>query len=256
MTSATVSDAQAWERQWRRAPDGRDDADRVAREQRNPRWALVLDALTRTFGRLAGLRTVELGSGRGDLSALLAARGAEVTLLDRNDTVLSQARRRFDRLGLQADFVSGDLLGDLDRFQGRFDVSCSLGVIEHFRGGRRARAVAVHRTVLRDSGMTVVSVPHALGVPYRMWKLYLEVRRWWPYGTEIPYGKGELRQLATAAGFRRAELHASGFWQSVGDHWGRSVLGLSPDWVARRSWLDPVLGGTLTMLAWADTGTE
>lgn len=249
MTSATVSQTRVWERLWRQRPTAKNDADQVLREQRNPRWAIVHAGLTAEFGQITGLRTIELGCGRGDLSALLAACGARVTLLDRSDTGLAQARRRFERLNLKADFVSGDLLADPGRLAERFDVSCSLGVIEHFRAAERARALAAHRAVLHDGGMAVVSVPHAMGLPYRLWKLYLEARRLWPYGTEIPYSKGELRRRARAAGFHRVELHASGFWQSIGDHWGRSILGLTPDWIERRSWLDSAFGGTLTMLA-------
>ena len=251
-SSATASSVGVWDALWRHPPGARRDDRQVLREARSPRWALVREALVATFGQLEGIRTVELGSGRGDLSALLAAEGAAVTLVDYSDRALAQARARFDRMGLAAEFVNADVLVNPGGLAERFDVACSLGVIEHFKGRQRARAVKAHRQVLRDGGMAVISVPHALGVPYRLWKLYLELRGWWPYGVEIPYGKGELLRLATAAGFARVGVHATGFWQSIGDHWGRSVLGASPDWVERRSLLDSTLGGTLTMLAWAD----
>ena len=52
--------------------------------------------LNNAFGRIKGLNTIELGSGRGDLSVLLAERGANVTLLDASDAALEQARERFD----------------------------------------------------------------------------------------------------------------------------------------------------------------
>ncbi len=235
MASAVVGcEVGTWDRVWQHSPDADRDSAQLLREQCNPRWALVCDAIEHTFDGIEGLRTIELGSGRGDLSALLAGCGAEVTLLDYCGRSLDQARVRFERLGLKANFVEGDLHADIGELTGQFDVSCSMGVIEHFKGPWRGRAVAAHRQVLRDGGMAVISVPHALGVPYRLWKLYLEVRGWWPYGTEIPYGRGELRRLAIAAGFESVELHVTGFWQSVGDHWSRGLLGLSPDWAARQ----------------------
>jgi SAM-dependent methyltransferase len=241
-----------WDRLWRERHDAGRDSAQILRERRSPRWRLVLETLTRTFGEIAGLRTVELGSGRGDLSALLALRGAQVTLVDHSEQALARARERFDRLKLKGRFVPGNMIGDLADLAGRFDCACSLGVIEHFKGPDRGRAVRAHRQMLRDGGLAIISVPHALGIPYRLWKAYLEIRGWWPYGFEMPYSRDELRRLAAGAGFEHVVLHASGFWQSIGDHWGRGILRLSPDWVDRPSRVDPVFGATLTMLAWAE----
>ncbi|MCP4592617.1 MAG: class I SAM-dependent methyltransferase [bacterium] len=250
MTSATVSGVQVWESLWRGAPDSTGDLARIRREERSQRWAYVLRTLISTFGGIEGLRVVELGSGRGDLSALLAMRGARVTLVDYSDSALWQARQRFDALKLDAEFVRGDLLGDLGALAGRFDVSCSLGVIEHFRGRRRRQTLAAHHRVLGPRGVAIVSVPHAWGLSYRLWKLYLELRGWWPYGLEIPYSKGELRLLAGMVGFAETELHCAGLWQSIGDHWCRTALGTAPDWVERSSRLDSAIGATLTLAAW------
>jgi SAM-dependent methyltransferase len=250
MTVGALPGLHVWERVWQRPLEAQRDDRHLRREERNPRWALVQNALAATFGGLAGRRTIELGSGRGDLSALLAARGAHATLVDYCTAALAQAQARFARLKLDAEFAHADLLGSLETFAGRFDVASSLGVVEHFAGQERRRALAAHYHVLRPGGVAVVSVPYAWGVPYRLWKVALEVRHRWPYGMEIPYGRRELRTLALAAGFTRVETHVTGFWQSLGDHWLRSLIGRSPDWVARRSRLDAYLGGTLTLLAW------
>ena len=243
---------QVWDRLWRHVPSAARDDELLTRERRSPRWSLFVARLEATFGSLVGLRTIELGSGRGDLSVLLAERGADVTLFDASDVGLDQARRRFDRRNLPASFVRGDLLGPLDEWAGQFHVALSSGVIEHFAGDERTRAVRAHHEVLRDGGLTMISVPNALCPSYRLWKCYLELRGWWPYGLELPYTKSELLRRAHDVGFFRTDARCVGFWQSVGDHWGRSILKRTPDWVNRRSILDNAMGMSLLLFGWRD----
>ena len=240
----------AWERAWRHEPSLEKDAAHLKRETRSPRFTLFVDRLEQTFGSIAGIKTIELGSGRGDLSALLARLGAHVTLLDTCHTVLDQARARFARLGLTADYILGDLLGNLGQLHGQYDVSLSAGVIEHFTGDDRTRAIAAHRAVLAPGGMTMISVPNALCPPYRVWKAYLEFRGWWPYGPEMPFAHGELRRRAHKVGFLLPETHGVTFWQSIGDQWIRRLLGRGPDWIDRPSRLDHLMGATLVMFGW------
>jgi SAM-dependent methyltransferase len=181
---------------------------------------------------------------------LLAERGAEVTLLDQSEKALAEAGKRFDRLKLRARFERGDIFATLQRHHDTFDVSLSSGVIEHFKGEDRTHAVRAHHDVLRDGGLAVISVPHAWCPPYRLWKFYLELRGWWPYGMEIPFSKREMIARARRAGFVEAEGHCMGLWQSVGDHWGKSLFGKGPDWIGKRSVLDNLLGATLLVFAW------
>ena len=239
----------AWDVLWRyHPPDTKDDA-LLAREARSLRWATIVGKLDAAFGSIQGLRTIELGSGRGDLSALLARNGARVTLLDSSARALRQASHRFDRLGLTASYHLGDITGSLDPWRGQFDVALSSGVIEHFGGSDRTRVVLAHHDVLRPGGMAIISVPNAWCIPYRLWKSYLERRGWWPYGLELPYTERELVRRARRIGFERIEARCMGFWQSVGDHLSRTLLGWRPDWVDRRSCLDGWLGLVLLLLA-------
>ena len=123
-------------------------------------------------------------------------------------------------------------------------------MVEHFRGRHRTDALRFHHDVLRPGGIAIVSVPHAHCPTYRLWKLYLEKRGWWPYGMEIPYSKRELSQRARDAGFDRAEVVAQGFWQSVGDHICKSLLHSKVDLSRRTSILDNVMGMTALCFAW------
>ncbi len=237
-----------WERVWRHVPGEEKDRVLLRREERSTRWAVVRDALLHAFGRIRGLRTIELGAGRGDLSLLLARQGAHVTLLDLSQAALRQARQRFARQGLSADCVQDDLLA-AGACDSSFDVSLSAGVIEHFRGPDRLQAVQAHGDVLRPGGLAVISVPHAACLPYRLWKAYLEFRRWWPYGMERPYHRRELARLARLAGFVDVRLVGTAFLQSLGDHVCKTFLHRRPAWTDRPCPLDNAMGLNLLLLA-------
>lgn len=252
----TATGSEVWERVWRHRPsDAKDDA-LLAREYRGPRWRLMVERLTSSLGTICGLRTLELGSGRGDLSILLAEAGACVTLIDRSDRALHEARRRFDRLGLTAEYRQGDILDLPGDCLGQFDVTLSIGVLEHFQGEQRTRAIQSHHDTLRPGGLAIISVPHAWCPPYRLWKAYLELRGWWPYGMEIPFTHREIVKRARSAGFGRAESISLGLWQSIGDHWIKRLRGRGPDWSNRPSRLDQMMGLVLLLFAQRDLRDE
>lgn len=248
-SSAPVQSSTDWERVWNHRHSWQQDERLLEREERSHRFALILERIEDAFGSVSGLETIELGSGRGDLSALLARRGARVTLLDSCDKALDQARQRFDRLDLPAKFECADMFQQCSEREGRFDVAISSGVIEHFADEDRSRVIGVHHDVLRPGGMTAISVPHAGCPSYRLWKLYLELRGWWPYGMELPYTRRELEKRARSVGFQRCETRCMGFWHSVGAHWMNNVFKRSVDWSDRRSMLDPIMGFTLVLIA-------
>lgn len=249
LATTSIAPSPVWEKLWsREIPAERDDA-LLARERSSPRWALIVDNLARTFGRIAGLRTIELGSGRGDLSVLLAQHGANVTLLDANDKALTAARQRFDRLNLPADIRSGDLLNLDPILLNQFDVAISIGVIEHFKGDDRTAAIRTHHEVLKPGGMAIVSVPNVWCPPYRLWKKYLELRGCWPYGMELPYSRRELARRAAAIGMTDITIHGLGFYQALSDQWARNVFHRNVDWMNHGSALDNQLGLMLLMFA-------
>lgn len=248
--SPTATGTHVWDRVWQYCPGAAEDDARLARELQHPRWGGIVDRLTSTFGSIRGLRTVELGSGRGDVSVLLARCGADVTLLDYSDRALSQARRRFDRLGLRATYARADLTQGLHDYAARFDVAASYGVIEHFRGRMRTRVVRAHHDVLRPGGLAVISVPNAACLPYRLWKAYLDLRGWWPYGMEQPYTRRELTRRAVRAGFVKSETMTMAFGQAVHASWYRRVFARRLDDPGRPSRLDRWMGSTLVLFGW------
>ncbi len=257
MTAVATADPRAhqnkvvevWDGLWANQPTNARDDELLARERASRRWRLIRHRIQQTFGQFQGLRTIELGSGRGDLSALLAQEGVDVTLLDSSDRALDQARTRFDRLGLTAEFKKGDLFANTRPHDG-YDVALSTGVIEHFLGEQRTGAVKAHRDALHDRGMAIISVPNAHCPPYRIWKAWLELRQCWPYGYEKPYSRRELIGRARKVGFQRTEVRGCGFRQALADQLvpvltGRRTRKCNPD-----SILDDSLGLALVLFGW------
>jgi SAM-dependent methyltransferase len=168
-----------WDAYWRSHP--------FQAPEPEPALSFVLRCVKESFGALEGVRTLELGSGRGTMSLHLAKAGANVTLVDSSEVALKQAEETFDALSLKGSFVAKDIFS-LDLTESSFDVAMSFGLVEHFLPANRGKAIRIHRA----GRIGIVAVPNALCVPYRLWKLVLEGTRRWPYGLERPFTKGEL----------------------------------------------------------------
>ena len=78
-----------------------------------------------------GNRVLEVGAGRGSLSAYFSEAGYECTLLDLSKEVVDIAKTIFEENKLSAQFVVGDAY-DLNLEDNSFDVVFSIGVFEHF----------------------------------------------------------------------------------------------------------------------------
>jgi SAM-dependent methyltransferase len=182
-----------WEASWRAEPLRRDAPEL---ESRTLRWRAQERLILERFGTFAGLDVVEIGAGRGLNALLFAVRGARVTLIDRTELALEQARWLFDQHGVDFTPVVADALRLSPRTKGSFDVAMSYGLCEHFLGRRRRRIVGVHLDLLRYGGLALIGVPNRRCPPYRLWKAVLTRRGTWPLGTEEPFTAGELEHLA------------------------------------------------------------
>lgn len=194
-----------WNRYWDSKGGGHAREIDVGREFRSFYWGLLEPGLLARHGTLEGLRTVELGSGSGTISLLLALRGARVTLVDQSAPALDTARALFARHGAHAEFIEADLLawgGALSA--GGFDLSLSLGTGEHFVGEARRAFWEVHRDLLAPGGLAFVSVPNAACPPYRLYAALSQRLGFWEIGVEVPYSRREVRGILDAMGGVRA----------------------------------------------------
>jgi len=202
----------AWEGVWARAASSPETLRRaVGVEERSRRFKDILGYLAAAGMPVKGLRTIELGSGRGTVSLLLAARGADVTLVDSSPAALESARRLFSLFGLKADFLMSGILPLPEQLKGKFDAAMSFGVAEHFTGKERGEIFISHSAALRPGGVVFISVPNRNCFPYRIWKKAKEAAGTWEYGTEIPFSRTELLEMGAGAGLLKVAAPASGF---------------------------------------------
>ncbi|HLD78051.1 MAG TPA: class I SAM-dependent methyltransferase [archaeon] len=179
---------------------------------------------------LKGKRVVELGCGTGMNSMQFALAGARVTLVDFSKEALALARRNFEKHGLDAEYVHGDIL-DL-RLKG-FDIAHSDGVIEHFLGKARQGAVDAHADAVKKGGEAVIVVPHARNLFYQVGKAAAKATGTWPFGNEYPYTWSELRQRLGRAGLAPAAEEGGELLFSL--FWAFSPVWLGSDHLLRRT---------------------
>ena len=91
----------------------------------------------------SGGSIVELGSGTGLLLILLSAMGFRTLGIDSSPEVIRLAQDLNSRLDANAKFLEMDLFaaGSV----GRFDLSYSEGVIEHFKGDLLDKSINIHK---------------------------------------------------------------------------------------------------------------
>lgn len=215
-----------WDRAWQREVTPERDAYDRAREEAGVRWKRTDRLIDRRLGGFDGLSVIELGAGAGTVAACMAARGANVTVLDYSMKALARSRQFFERAGITGEFVEANALALPRPLRGAYDVSMSHGLAEHFTGAERARIVAAHLQVLRDGGVALISVPNAANPPYRVYKALAELTGFWGSGEEYPFRRREFETLMADLG-----VTDFGFF---GDSFARSWQWLSPVRIGRK----------------------
>lgn len=203
-----------WDKVWQYSSFSEEDVYNLEKEAKSIRWKRIKDIVKKEFGSFEGLKTIEIGAGLGTYSALMAREGADVTVFDYSDIALERAKEFFEKNGLKATFVKGNAL-DLDpEFIGKYDLSMSFGLTEHFLAEQRFVMNRVHLDVLRDGGITFISVPNKYNLPYRLFKFFAQKAGIWKVGEEYPYSRKELKIFCRKAGVSR-------YW-FIGDSLGAS----------------------------------
>jgi len=130
-------------------------------------------------------RVLDLGSGKGEHSAILARNGKQMTLIDWSKQNLDFGVQLFQQLGLRGQFLEGDITEPLPFDTGSFDAVFCCGVLEFFPD---ATITAVLREALRVSRKRlIVMVPNAFCLPYRIGKWYMEKVGAWVWRGESPF---------------------------------------------------------------------
>lgn len=196
---------QLWDKAHRSASI-EEDVSTLKREENSIRWRRIEKIVLQRFGGFKDLRVIEIGAGVGTYSALMAKSGARVKVLDFSDKALERAREFFKRNNLSAEFVKEDALKLPTNMLGKYDVSMSFGLAEHFRDKDRTKIVKAHFDLLKKGGIAFISVPNKYNPLYRAYKLFAESTGRWDVGEEYPYSRGELRRICKRLGTAEASF--------------------------------------------------
>lgn len=110
---------------------------------------------------------LEAGSGRGTISLYLAGHcGLSVTLLDIVPDALEVAKADFDKRGVPATYIAGDVLS-MEFPDASFDAAVSIGLAEHFEGASVERLFAEQYRVLRPGGVMIsLNIPKKFSIQF------------------------------------------------------------------------------------------
>lgn len=252
---------QIWDA-WHKPMSLDEDIYYLIKEENSIRWQRMEKIVTEQFGGFKGLRVIEIGSGVGTNAALMAKRGAQVTVLDYSDMAIKRGKEFFERNKLNALFVHADVFSLPEELRGAYDISMSFGLAEHFKGNDRQTIISAHLSLLKKGCVSFIAVPHCANPLYRLYKFACQSTGLWTAGEEYPYSRKEMRGI-----MKKLEIKNYSFF---GDSLYASYHFVNPMRVVRKlfkmkrpcdiikikkekgSWLDQYFSYSLVVSAWKD----
>ncbi|MEO0771917.1 MAG: magnesium protoporphyrin IX methyltransferase, partial [Pseudomonadota bacterium] len=151
-----------WERLTSDAP-----VSKIRQTVREGRDAMRAQLLSRLPEDLHGLRVLDAGCGAGQMTAELAARGADVVAVDISPSLIDIARKRLPaKLGKRVTFASGDMLSDR---LGRFDHVIAMDSLIYYDADDLA--AALDALASRTRGSVVFTVAPRTPLLMAMWRV-------------------------------------------------------------------------------------
>ncbi|GAK43449.1 hypothetical protein TCA2_5947 [Paenibacillus sp. TCA20] len=129
------------------------------------------------------LKLLELGSGSGHLSAVLAKEGYSVTLLDFSTNALEVAKNTFEQLNLQGEYIYGDLLDYSFSNDQDYDIAWNSGVMEHFDEYSLSNALNNIKNI--NAKYYIFIVPNPESFPYILFRYKTMSAGEWIWGKEF-----------------------------------------------------------------------
>lgn len=128
-------------------------------------------------------KLIEIGCGSGHLSAILAQKGYDVTLLDFSEVALEKSKECFKNLKLQGKFINANLFELHNIIRGNYDLVWNSGVMEHFDDENLEKAL---RSIINiRSKYYLFSVPNAEALPYLLMRYKSVSTGDWIWGKEF-----------------------------------------------------------------------
>jgi SAM-dependent methyltransferase len=158
---STTGDGDSFDKNWRATQEAhylhwtRSSPENQIQLAFRQHWMTFQELLGENFN---GRRVLEVGCGRGSLSAYFADANWDCTLLDLSAAAIEVARNAFTSHGLQAKFDVGDCLS-LPYEDSSFDLVFSIGLFEHFE--KIDKVIDEQTRVLAPGGLLIgYVVPH------------------------------------------------------------------------------------------------
>lgn len=221
--------AHLWDDIWKNESSKEEDLLRFNKEENSIRWQRIENVVHQEFGSFNKLKVIEIGAGTGTNAALMAKRGADVTILDYSKNALKKSQKFFKSNGVSAKFVQMNALKLSEDMINRYDLSLSFGLTEHFKGNDRVLINKAHFDVLRPGGVALISVPNKYNPPYRLFKFVAERTNRWSVGEEYPYSRKEFRDICRKIGIEKYSFFGDSLYSSI-----YFIRFISPVWVLRK----------------------
>lgn len=189
-----------WDGIWNSHKSEADDLQLLESASREIRWARIRSIVRERLGGFKGRRVIEIGAGAGTYSALMQQEGAEVVVADYSEKAIERARAFFEHNNQQGNFLLINALDLPDDLLGKFDISMSFGLTEHFLEPNRFAINKAHIDLVRLGGLSFISVPNAYNPFYRFYKFVAERTGRWTVGEEYPYSRRELTKMCKRMG--------------------------------------------------------
>jgi len=203
--SWTVLDA----KRWYDTIIARGSVDSLARNIRSGQFPVWCKPLLQHTS--PGDSTLELGSGTGQLSAILGIYGRVPHLLDFSKGCIEFGKRLFHNLGIEGHFSCADILKGIPLRKSSVDWVWSSGVLEHLSDEQIAAVLKESARVCAKGVMSLV--PNANSIFYRVGKFRMEMERTWRYGKERPMST--MKKYFEAAGLTNVTESSVGAYHSL-----------------------------------------
>ena len=178
-----------WERLTSDAP-----VSKIRETVRRGRDAMRAQMLSRLPVDLRGARVLDAGCGAGQMTAELAARGAQVVAIDISPSLVGIARQRLPHdLTARVDFRTGDMLG---AGLGRFDHVMAMDSLIYYT--QTDIAAALHNLGRRTSGSIVFTVAPRTALLMAMWRMGQLFPRADRSPTMVPHAPARLTKALAA----------------------------------------------------------
>lgn len=128
---------------------------------------------------------LDMGSGAGQNSAVLALRGKRTMLLDWSKENIDFSKELFSLLGTNGEFCQADMTKKLPFADNYFDTVFSCGVFEYFADKEIRNILKEAFRVARKR--VIIMVPNALSIVYRFGMWYMRLTGKWHWGGERPF---------------------------------------------------------------------